>query len=73
MIAFRPESPELKEQTAARCEITRQDVMRFLADIVRMDLNEPLKPSDQLRAAEIMIKMCGWMRQRSSRLDRPMS
>jgi hypothetical protein len=30
------------------------------ADIVRINLKDPSTPPDQLRAAEIIIKMCGW-------------
>jgi hypothetical protein len=33
---------ELKEHTPSTCHITRQEVVRILSDIVRLNPNEPI-------------------------------
>jgi phage terminase small subunit len=64
---------ELKERTASACEITRQEVLRFLSDIVRMDLNEQRSHRTSLGPQKSSLRCAAGMHQRSNRLARLMS
>ena len=42
-------------------EITRAEVLKFLREIMECDVPDGSpRVSDQLKAAEVIIKMCGW-------------
>jgi Terminase small subunit len=51
---------ELRESAAAASDITRQEVVRVLSDIVRLKPNEPITYDVKLRASAQLSKMLGW-------------
>lgn len=52
---------EIREKAATKADITKADVIKFLRKFVEFDIMlEPMKRSDQLKAAEIIIKLCGF-------------
>lgn len=56
-LGMRERIAELREQTAARVQKSREDLTSWLADII--DERVAVRP-EQLKAAELLNKMCGW-------------
>jgi hypothetical protein len=52
-------TPTFKIQSG-EIQVSRTTSAGFLGDILRIDLKDPSTPPEQLRAADIIIKMCGW-------------
>jgi Terminase small subunit len=51
---------ELKAQNRPANIKSREDVLQWLSDLMDRPVDEPMKWSDKIRAAEVLNRMCGW-------------
>ena len=52
---------EIQEATAKKSAIKRTDLITFLHQFVQIEFSpELIRPSDAIKAAELIAKLCGW-------------